>query len=135
MGERYLKAEEMAIRTHYPTSRRWKILSIIPGRTWAAIGVKARKMGIHRTKEAKGDSICEGRKSHKNAWSDLQNERFDLLYPIRTYAQLLAAFPERSRISIRSHAQKRHLHRTREAVGREINIGRENARKKEAIRD
>jgi hypothetical protein len=67
MGERWLKAEEAVIQTHYPTSRRWEILARIPGRTLVEIGAKARKMGIHRTKEAKGDSIREGRKSHKDA--------------------------------------------------------------------
>jgi hypothetical protein len=129
MGERWLKAEEAVIQTHYPTSRRWEILARIPGRTLVEIGAKARKMGIHRTKEAKGDSIREGRKSHKDAWSDLQNERFDRLYPIVTREELLAAFPNRTFVSIQSHAQKRHIYRSREATGRQMNIGREEAKR------
>jgi hypothetical protein len=44
MGARYLKAEEAVILTHYPTARRWKILALIPDRTWEEIGAKARKM-------------------------------------------------------------------------------------------
>jgi hypothetical protein len=130
MGERYLKAEEEAIRELYPTATRFEILSRIPDRTWGEIGVKARKMGIHRTKEAKGESVREGRKKLKHSWSDAANERFDLVYPNLTRAHLLNAFSSRTWLSIVSHAQKRHLHRTREAVGREISIGREEARKK-----
>jgi hypothetical protein len=130
MGERYLKAEEEAIRELYPTATRFEILSRIPDRTWGEIGVKARTMGIHRIKEAKGDSIREGRKTHKDAWSDLQNERFDRLYPTETREELLAAFPNRTFVSIRSHAQKRHIHRSREATGRQMNIGREEAKRK-----
>jgi hypothetical protein len=130
MGERWLKAEEAVIPTHYPTARRWEILALIPDRTWVEIGVKARKMGIHRNKEAKGNSIREGRKTHKDAWSDLQNERFDRLYPTETREELLAAFPNRTFVSIQSHAQKRHIHRSREATGRQMNIGREEANRK-----
>jgi hypothetical protein len=129
MGERWLKAEEAVIPTHYPTSRRWEILAMIPGRTWGEIGVKARKMGIHRTKAAKGDSIREGRMMLKSTYSDGENERFDRLYPTSTHAELLVAFPERTLKSIFSHARRRHLHRTKEAKARQVQIGRENARK------
>jgi hypothetical protein len=129
MGARWLKVEEEAIVEDYPTATRAEMLERIPDRTWNQIGVHARHMHVLRTTSAWGNSIREGRKKLKHSWSDADNERFDLWYPIRTYAQLLAAFPERSPKSIRSHAQKRHLHRTREAVGREINIGRRNARK------
>jgi hypothetical protein len=129
MGERWLKAEEAVILTHYPTARRWKILALIPDRTWEEIGAKARKMRVLRTTQSKGDSIREGRKSHKDAWSDLQNERFDRLYPIVTREELLAAFPNRTFVSIQSHAQKRHIYRSREATGRQMNIGREEAKR------
>jgi hypothetical protein len=130
MGARYLKAEEEEeeIVNHYSTASRAEMLERIPNRTWLQIGVHARHMRVLRTTTAWGNSIREGRKILKHSWSDADNERFDLLYPIHTYIQLLAAFPERSRKSIRSHAQKRHLHRTREAVGREISIGHRNAR-------
>jgi hypothetical protein len=86
-------------------------------------------MRVLRTTQSKGDSIREGRKSHKDAWSDLQNERFDRLYPIVTREELLAAFPNRTFISIQSHAQKRHIYRSREATGRQMNIGREEAKR------
>jgi hypothetical protein len=131
MGARYLKAEEKEIVDHYSTASRAEMLERIPNRTWPQIGVHARHMRVLRTTTAWGNSVREGRKKLIHSWSDADNERFDLLYPIRTYAQLLAAFPERSRKSIRSHAQKRHLYRTRETVGREINIGREKAKKKD----
>jgi hypothetical protein len=100
MGDRYLKAEEEVIQTHYPTSRRREILALIPSRTWSEIGVKARKMGIHRTKEAKGDSIREGR-------------------------MMLKCLK-----SIFSHARRRYLHRTKEAKARQVQIGREEEKKK-----
>jgi hypothetical protein len=129
MGERYLKAEEAVIRAHYPTSRRWNILALIPSRTWAEIGVKARKMGIHRNKEAKGDSIREGRMMLKCAYSDGENERFDRIYPTSTHAELLVAFPDRTLNSIFSHARRRHLHRTKEAKAIQMKIGREEAKK------
>jgi hypothetical protein len=86
-------------------------------------------MGIHRTSAAKGDSIREGRKLNPNAWSDEDNDKFDRNYPHFTRLALLEFFKPKTWFAMQSHAQKRHLHRTREAVGREINIGRENARK------
>jgi hypothetical protein len=130
MGERWLKAEEAVIPAHYPTSRRWEILAMIPSRTWGEIGVKARKMGIHRTKEAKGDSIREGRMMLKCTYSDGENERFDMLYPTSTHADLLVAFPDRTLKSICSHARRRHLHRTPEAKARQVQIGREESNRK-----
>lgn len=130
MGERWLKAEEAVIPTHYPTSRRREILALIPSRTWSEIGVKARKMGIHRTKEAKGDSIREGRMMLKCTYSDGENERFDRLYPTSTHAELLVAFPDRTLKSIFSHARRRYLHRTKEAKARQVQIGREEEKKK-----
>ncbi len=129
MGARYLKTEDDAIVKYYPTAPRAEILEHVPNRTWAQIGVKARKMGIHRTSKAWGISVREGRKLHKDAWTDQQNELFDVLYPKQTYAQLLAAFPNKSLLALQSHAQKRGIHRSREAVGRQMNIGRRNARK------
>lgn len=129
MGARYLKAEEEEIVNHYSTASRAEMLERIPNRTWLQIGTHARHMRVLRTTTAWGNSIREGRKILKHSWSDADNERFDLLYPIHTYAQLLYAFPGRTRKSIRSHAQKRHIYRTREAAGRQINIGRANARR------
>jgi hypothetical protein len=129
MGARYLKSEDEAIERYYPTATRDTILELIPNRTWAEIGVHARKKGIHRTSKAWGNSVREGRKLHKDAWTDQQNELFDALYPEQTYAQLLAAFPNKSLLALQSHAQKRQIHRSREAIGRQMNIGRENARK------
>jgi hypothetical protein len=128
MGARYLKAEEAIIRSHYPTAARWKIMGMIPARTWVEIGVKARKMGIHRNKDAKGDSIREGRKEINGSWSDEENDQFDRYYPHSTREALLKFFYPRTWFAIQSHAEKRHIHRTREAVGRQINIGRRNAR-------
>jgi uncharacterized lipoprotein YddW (UPF0748 family) len=130
MGERYLKAEEAVILSHYPTSRRWKILSLIPGRTWAEIGVKARKMGIHRTKEAKGDSIREGRMLLKSTYEFSENTLLDKIYPTATHAELRDAFPNRTLKSIFSHARRRDLHRTKETKARQMKIGREEAEKK-----
>ena len=130
MGARYLKEEETVIRSRYPTESKEEILKLIPGRTWAQIGVHARTMRILRTTEAWGNSIREGRKTLKHTWSDTDNLLFDTRYPVATHAQLLATFPGRSWLSIRSHAQKRGVHRTREAAGRQISIGRENARHK-----
>jgi hypothetical protein len=130
MGARYLKAEEAVIRARYPTSRRWQILALIPGRTWVEICAKARKMGIHRTKAAKGDSICEGRKLSRYLWSDSDNVKFDLLYPTATHEQLLNTFHTKTWISIRSHAEKRRIHRTKEAKARQVKIGREKAKKR-----
>ena len=124
MGARYLKTEDEVIERDYPIASRAEILERIPNRTWAQIGVKARNMGIHRTSKAWGNSVREGRKLCRDAWTDQQNELLDALYPEQTYAQLLAAFPTKTITAIRSHAQQRHLHRTREAVGRQINIGR-----------
>jgi hypothetical protein len=130
MGERWLKAEEEAIQTHYPTSRRGEILAMIPGRTWVEIGAKARKRGIHRTKEAKGDSIREGRMMLKKAYSFSDNMLFDKIYPTSTHVELLVAFPDRTLTSIFSHARRRHLHRTKEAKARQVQIGREEAKRK-----
>jgi len=129
MGARYLKVEETVIRAQYPTTSRTEILELIPGRTWAQIGVHARRMRILRTTKARGISIAEGRKALKHAWSIADNKRFDAMYPIVTRAQLSAAFPSRTWKSLQSHAQKRHLHRTRQAAGKQVNIGRSNARR------
>ena len=129
MGARYLKTEDEVILRYYPTAPRFEILERIPNRTWDQIGAHARKRRIHRTSKAWGISVREGRKKLKHSWSDAANERFDLVYPNLTRAHLLNAFPSRTWPSITSHAQKRHLHRTREAKAREMNIGRENAGK------
>jgi hypothetical protein len=129
MGARYLKTEDEIIARDYPTASKENILELIPNRTWAEIGVHARKKGIHRSSEAWGNSVREGRKLHKDAWTDQQNELFDVLYPEQTRAQLIDAFHNRTWLAIQSHAQKRNIHRTREAVGRQMNIGRKNARK------
>ena len=130
MGARWLKAEEAEIRNHYSTSTRAEMLLRIPERTWAQIGVHARRMRILRTTKARGNSISEGRKALKHAWSDMDNKRFDAMYPTVTRAQLRAAFPNRTWKSIQSHAQKRHLHRTRQAAGNQINIGHSKARER-----
>lgn len=129
MGARYLKTEDEAIYKYYPTAARNEILKKIPDRTWEQIGVRARRMGIHRISQAWGNSIREGRKKTKGAWSDADNDRFDRYYPHSTRVSLLTFFHPRTWLAIQSHAEKRHLHRTREAVGRQIQIGRENARK------
>ena len=52
MGVRYLKTEDQNIEVYYPTATRAEILELIPNRTWAEIGVHARRMGIHRTSKA-----------------------------------------------------------------------------------
>lgn len=130
MGARYLKVEEAAIRDLYPTVSPTDMLERIPDRTWSQIGVHARRMGIHRSTLAWGNSIRDGRKEIKGAWTDAENERFDKTYPYLVRSSLLVLFSPRTWLAIQSHAEKRHLRRTREAVGREIKIGRENARKK-----
>jgi len=130
MGDRWLKSEELEIVNHYLTATREEMLLRISERTWAQIGTHARRMHILRTTEARGNSIREGRKALKHAWSDTDNKRFDAMYPTVTRAQLRAAFPSRTWKSIQSHAQKRHLHRTREAAGMQMNIGRSKAREK-----
>jgi len=135
MGDRWLKSEEFEIVNHYPTATRTEMLLRVSERTWAQIGVHARCMRVSRTSEAWGNSIREGRKALEHAWSDTDNKRFDVMYPTATHAQLLAAFPDKSRKAILSHAQKRHLHRTREAAGRQINIGRANARREKMKKD
>lgn len=129
MGARYLKAEEKVIRSHYPTASRAEILELIPTRTWAQIGVHARRIDVHRTTRARENSIREGRKEINGSWSDEENSKFDRYYPHSTRAALLSFFHPRTWFAIRAHAEKRHIHRTREAVGREIRIGREEARK------
>jgi len=130
MGARWLKAEETEIVNHYSTASPAEMCERIPDRTWREIGVHARHMRILRTTKARGDSIREGRKILAHSWSDRDNERFDSMYPTATHAQLFAAFPARTRKSIRSHAQKRHLYRMREAAARQISIGRSNAQGK-----
>jgi hypothetical protein len=130
MGERWLKTEEEVIRTHYPTAPRQKILKRIPDRTWAQIGDHARRMRVLRTSATWGNSIREGRKTLEGAWSDEDNDRFDKIYPHLTHVELLAAFPSKSWLAIRSHAQRRDIHRSVEATGREINIGRGRCKRK-----
>jgi hypothetical protein len=134
MGARYLKAEEDVIVNYYPTAPRAEMLERIPDRTWNQIGVHARHMRVLRTTSAWGNSIREGRKNLKHSWSDEDNDKFDRYYPHSTRSALLNFFYPRTWFSIQSHAQKRHLHRTREAVGRQINIGREEAREEKRRR-
>jgi hypothetical protein len=129
MGARWLKVEEAAIVEYYPTASRVKILERIPNRTWAQIGVHARRRGVYRTTQSWGNSVREGRKANKDAWNDQQNALFDQLYPTQTREQLLADFPNRTSLAIQSHAQRRHVYRTKEAGARQMNIGREEARK------
>lgn len=131
MGSRYLKAEEEAIRDFYPTATRTDMLALIPDRTWEEIGTHARRMRVLRTTQAKGNSIRNGKKEIKGAWSDEENERFNELYPYSARGFLIAAFYPRTWLALQSHAEKWHLHRTREAVSREIKIGKKrNARKR-----
>ena len=124
MGDRWLKSEESEIVDHYSTASPAEMVLRIPERTWAQICVHARRMRVLRTTEARGNSIREGRGLLKHAWSIADNKRFDAMYPTATRAQLRATFPSRTWLSIQSHAQRRQLHRTREAAGNQINIGR-----------
>ena len=131
MGARYLRTEDRAIEAYYPTATKEEILELIPNRTWAEIGVHARKKGIHRTSKAWGNSVREGRKALTNAWSDKDKKKLDSVYPHATYALILAAFPCRNLTAIRDRAQRQGLHRTKEARCRQIAIGRKNARKEQ----
>ena len=124
MGARYLKSEEAVIRDFYPTSTREVILALIPDRTWSQISTHARRMRVLRTTQARGNSIQEGRKKLKGAWSDQENDRFDRYYPNSTRVALTDHFYPRTWLALQSHAEKRGIHRTREAIGREIKIGR-----------
>jgi len=123
MGNRYLKVEDEAIRKYYPTATRQEILQRIPNRTWIQIGARAIRIGVHRSTQAKGDSIREGRKALENSWED-DKDMFLALFPVATRAQILKAFPRRTWLSIQSYAGRLHLHRSREAIGRQISIGR-----------
>jgi hypothetical protein len=129
MGARWLKVEEAAIVEDYLTASRAEMLERIPNRTWAQIGVHARRMGVRRTTQARGNSIREGRKELNGSWTDEENDKFDSYYPYSTRSALLKFFHPRTWFAIQSHAEKRNLHRTRKAVSREIKIGRGNARK------
>ena len=133
MGARYLKSEEASIRDRYPTASRTHILAFIPSRTWSQISTHARRMGIHRTTQARGNSIQEGRKKLKGAWSDQENDRFDSYYPNSTRVALTDHFYPRTWLALQSHAEKRGIHRTREAIGQEIKIGREKAKSLEEL--
>ncbi|MEA1997703.1 MAG: hypothetical protein U9N61_00045 [Euryarchaeota archaeon] len=128
MGARYLKYEEDTIRNCFPTATRSQLLQSIPNRTWSQILAHANRMDIHRTTKAKGNSIREGRKKLKDTWSDADNAKVDMLYPISTLADLAVFFPHRTLTAILTHACRRNLHRTRETINREIGIGRKNAR-------
>ena len=124
MGERWLKAEEEIIRTDYPTAPRAEIVELIPDRTWGQIGVHARTMGVHRTSETWGNSVREGRKLLPDSWSVSENMQLIKFYPRHTRAEICAALPRRAWKSIRCHARRLDLSRTREAKVREIQIGR-----------
>ena len=124
MGARYLKTEDEVILRYYPTASRVEIMKRIPNRTWEEIGVHARKKGIHRTSKAWGNSVREGRKILKHSWSDEDNDKFDRYYPHSTREALLSFFYPRTWLALQSHAQKRNIHRSCEAIGREIQIGR-----------
>lgn len=53
----------------YPTATRSEILAELPGREWTAISKYARhKLGLHRTKKAKGEAVRSGR------WKTLKKE-------------------------------------------------------------
>ena len=130
MGARYLKVEEEILRAYFPTASRKEILEKIPTRTWAQLSAHARRMSIHRTTKAKGDSIREGRKTLKKSYSDAENNRFRRMYPVASRKELLAAFPKRTLAGLRSHAYILKVFRSREAKARETKIGREEARKK-----
>ena len=53
---------------------------------------------------------------------------FNRYYPNSTRVGLIDHFYPRTWLSLQSHAEKRGIHRTREAIVREIKIGRENAK-------
>lgn len=129
MGARYLKTEDDAIRSHYPTASRAEILELIPNRTWSQIGARARNKGIHRTSKAWGNSIQEGRKLLSNAWTKEEEKKLIAIYPHATYKLLLATFPSRTFNALSMRAQHLGLHRTHEARCMQVSIGRRNARK------
>jgi hypothetical protein len=79
-------------------------------------------MRVYRTSAAKGQSVREGRAQLKETYALSENILFDRLYPTATRAELLKAFPV--------HAARRHLHRTKEAKARQVQIGREEAKRK-----
>jgi hypothetical protein len=129
MGARYLKTEDTVIAAKFPTASREEMLKRIPNRTWPQICAHANRKGILRTHQAKGNSIREGRKKLRGAWSDDENNRFNELYPVATHEELLLAFPNRSIAGLTSHAHRQRLFRSHEAKGIQLKIGRENARK------
>jgi hypothetical protein len=86
-------------------------------------------MGIYRTSEAWGNSVARGRRTLKSAYSDKENERFDRVYPVYTREDLLKFFPMRSLNALTTHAQRRQIHRTKEAIRKQVKIGRETTKK------
>jgi hypothetical protein len=131
MGARYLKVEEEILRSDFPTVSRKEILEKISTRTWAQLSAHARRMGIHRTSEAKGNSVRDGRKKLKSAYSDAENDRLRRMYPVASRKELLAAFPKRTLNALQAHAYVLGVKRTREAKAREVKLGRKNARKED----
>ena len=128
MGSRYLKTEDEVLFSDYPTASREKILEKIPNRTWPQLSAHARRRGIHRATEAKGDSIREGRKELRGSWTNAENDRFRRLYPVMSQKLLLDAFPKRSMSALSSHAYTLKVRRTREAKACAVEIGRRNVR-------
>jgi hypothetical protein len=49
----YSQFEDEAIRKFYPTETPEKLLELLPGRTWRGIQVRASKLGVKRTPDAK----------------------------------------------------------------------------------
>lgn len=130
--DRYLKTEEDTIRERYPFSPAEEILEQIPRRSWTAISAHARTMGVHRTQEAKGHQMLEGRKKKhtgnapSNFYSDEDIALFIELYPIASRTLIASKYPYRTRKGLNALAGRLGLHRTHEAKSAEI----ERAKKK-----
>ncbi len=62
MADRLSKKEKAWIITTFESCTKEEIMSELPRRNWSAVGAVARRLGLKRTKKAKGTAIANSRK-------------------------------------------------------------------------
>lgn len=58
---RYSEEKKEVLRALYPDASKEEIMSAIPNRSWQSICERAHALGLHRSYEAKGRAITEGK--------------------------------------------------------------------------
>jgi len=103
MAKRWNNLEIEMLNKIYPYFSWGAIKLLIPNRDYNAICAKAEKLKIRRTQR--------GRNTKPTDWTPREITKLKLMFPYRCWQKLLKSFPNKSRIAIKSKANRMGLKR------------------------